>query len=488
MFDTSKPPTDFPADYLPLLWTVGSTYNVLSGKYADPLSCRQQVIDWSKSENRTQEFGGKKYSVPLVVNFHNAITSDYRSASGKSTMDYSKSLTINAGLEAEYGGFSGSATADYSDTQRQNLAHSFTRVSYNVTHYTFSLPSTSETRGLLKKSFVQDLDSMDPVKLYDEYGTHLLLSATVGGRAAFLYTTDIRKYSSEISIEAAAKITAKYGVASGSVKLSTKEQEAMNSFTENSEVSVQTQGGDPQYGNTDFLSNVKAWAASITDWPQLVDFGSTPCLTGLWEFASTPQRRDVLAEAFKKFASGNGNKLGLPGPYVRVREAELSGEGSVLVPKPDDGGVALLCFPEATDPWYPIGFGDLVVSEEVPGALSPVKWEEAFTAIYTLTAAPLQAKFWRAIPPTPDYAVLGCIGISGVNVDLPDRIAKQVRAVHKSALTKAKDLSKLGDFGTAKYLYYVDDQFCLPGPGLHVEDCYNFDFRPEQKKAIKDSH
>lgn len=37
------------SDYIPGLFTLGSTYNVLNGKYADARSALQQVVDWNKS-------------------------------------------------------------------------------------------------------------------------------------------------------------------------------------------------------------------------------------------------------------------------------------------------------------------------------------------------------------------------------------------------------------------------------------------------------
>ena len=38
-----------PSDYIPSLYTLGATYDVLNGKYADSKSALQQVIDWDKS-------------------------------------------------------------------------------------------------------------------------------------------------------------------------------------------------------------------------------------------------------------------------------------------------------------------------------------------------------------------------------------------------------------------------------------------------------
>jgi hypothetical protein len=81
---------------------------------------------------------------------------------------------------------------------------------------------------------------MDPIEFYREYSTHLLRSLVIGGRALFLYSTDLRSYSSEISIEAAAKISASYAIASGSIELSAKQKEAMQSFNESSQTAVDT--------------------------------------------------------------------------------------------------------------------------------------------------------------------------------------------------------------------------------------------------------
>ena len=178
--------------------------------------------------------------MPDVVNFNSNTTSDYSSSYGKTTSEYTKSLSVHAGFEASFPGFSASASAGYSESQRESLSNSFTRITFAVTHYNLSLPPTSQIRGLLKPWFVNDLDTMDPITFYKEYGTHLLRSLTVGGRALFLNSTDTRKYSSELSIEAAAKISASYAVASGSIDLSASQKQAMESFNQSSSTSVAT--------------------------------------------------------------------------------------------------------------------------------------------------------------------------------------------------------------------------------------------------------
>ncbi|KAI0341931.1 hypothetical protein BDW22DRAFT_219508 [Trametopsis cervina] len=319
LLPTVPPVEEAPSNYIPGLYTLGSTYNVLNGKYADSKSCMQQIIDWSRTETRTQRFGGKDYSIPEIVNYNINTTSDYRSSYGKTVEEYTQSLSINAGFDAKFPGFSASASSDYSESQRENLSHSFTRIAYAVTHYNLSLPPVSQIRATLKSWFQEDVDTMDPIEFFNEYGTHFLRSLTIGGRALFLSATDSRTYSSSYSIEAAAKISASYSVASGGIELSTEQKQAMNSFNESSTNTVVTKGGDPRYGNENFLHNVEAWAASIVDYPEFVDFGSDPCFTGLWEFASTPERQQTLKNAYPQFIKLYSKDLELPGPYLEAR-------------------------------------------------------------------------------------------------------------------------------------------------------------------------
>ena len=154
--------------------------------------------------------------------------------------EYSNSLSVHAGMDANFPGFSASACSDFNDSQRENLANSFTRITYLVTQYKLSLPPVSEVRQYFKPWFIENLEGRDPIEFYREYGTHMLRSLIVGGRAVFLTSTDSRTYSSSLPIEAAARISASYLVASGSMELSAAQKQAMESFNESSQTAVVT--------------------------------------------------------------------------------------------------------------------------------------------------------------------------------------------------------------------------------------------------------
>ncbi|KAI0689992.1 hypothetical protein BC835DRAFT_210307 [Cytidiella melzeri] len=444
--DTPPTDKDTPSDFIPCLYTLGSTYNVLNGEYADAKSTIQQVVDWSTTDVRSQEFGGQFYSVPEVVNFERYTTTDYRTSYGKTTEEYANSLSSKAGLDASFPGFSASASTDYSESQRENLSHAFTRTAYVVTHYNLSLPPTEHIKPLLKSWFVRDLDTMDGIELYRQYGTHLLRSLTVGGRGLFLTSTDTRSYSSEISIEVAAKMSASYFGVSGGADLSVEQKAAVDSFNESSECTVVTKGGDPRYGTEDFLQNREEWAASITAYPEFIDFASLPCLTGLWEFASTPARRDELQEAYAQFVTLYAQDLTLPGPFLRARinkDLDASLRASIVVGA--SGGYINYEFPgNRSDGWYYITpavstNGAVIVKELVPGALAEVEWKEIFVAPGAYSRS---VRFWRAIPPTTDYLAMGVVAVMASSAGAlpsqpPEALVGHFRAVHKSALTAA---------------------------------------------------
>jgi hypothetical protein len=194
-------------------------------------------------------YGGKTYLVPNVVDFRAYTTSNYTAISGSSAMEYSESLSVSASVSAQFPGFSGSTTTDFNTSERSNLAHSFTRISYNVTHYILSI-DLDDIRAMMLPTFVTKLNAAaeyaykgsmtQAFALFDDYGTHLLRSAIIGGRAAFTSSTDSRRYSSELSIEVAARISASYLVAKGQMELSVAQRQAMTSFNESSRNSVQT--------------------------------------------------------------------------------------------------------------------------------------------------------------------------------------------------------------------------------------------------------
>jgi hypothetical protein len=121
----------------------------------------------------------------------------------------------------------------------------------------------------------------------------------------------------------------------------------------------------------------------------------------------------------------------------------------------------------------------IIVSELVPGALAEVKWEEIFVASYYSSKV---TRFWKAIPPTPDYVAMGCVAMTGTSVSAipkqpPAELVKRFRAVHKSALTQAT----YGVYGIyhsdgPRVVYGVDYRYWFADVELPFkEDCLRLD-------------
>ncbi|KAK0481282.1 MAC/Perforin domain-containing protein [Armillaria novae-zelandiae] len=310
---------DIPVNAIPSLPSLGATYNVLNGLYADARSCLQVVVDWPNLPFHDVTFGDKVWGVPDMVNYNPVSRTEFNSTFGKSADEYSRALSSHTELGAEWPFFSGSVSVDFSQSETNNLANAFTRVTNEVTLYTLSLPPPLELQMYLRPAFVKILDSADPQLIYEQYGTHLVSNMIIGGRASFTCTTNTTQYSASDSIEVAAQVSVKAFMGTLSASEQLKYQETINSFQESSTYRVLTEGGDSKYGNQNFLTNIDAWSDSVEDYPAFVDFGTTPAFTALYQLASTKARQDELKEAYATYCQNYSTSLIVPGPYLRAR-------------------------------------------------------------------------------------------------------------------------------------------------------------------------
>ncbi|KAK0187423.1 MAC/Perforin domain-containing protein [Armillaria mellea] len=460
---------DIPANAIPSLPSLGATYNVLNGLYADARSCMQVVVDWPNLPFHDVTFGDKVWGVPDMVNYHAVSRTEFNSTFGKSADDYSRALSSRTELGAEWPFFSGSVSVDFSQSETNNMANSFTRVMHEVTLYTMSLPPPLELQMYLRPAFVKILDSADPELIYAQYGTHIVSNLIIGGRAAFTCTTDTTKYSADDSIEIAAQVSVKAFMGSLSASEQLKYQETINSFQESSTYRVLTEGGDSKYGNQNFLSNVDTWADSVKNYPAFVDFGGTPAFTALYQLASTKARQDELKDAYATYCKNYSTSLMIPGPYLRARFTQSNPRVASFTTtdfrqgKPDP--VVFYTFSYGVGDDY-VGLSQqFTVSQSisynwpdgapvkalVPGVLVPVtRWETYRDFVdFPSSGGRTYTRIWRGFGPTDDYVVLSHIAYTWV--DQSDMTSQPpalpfnpINAVHKSALKPGTYASQHG--------------------------------------------
>lgn len=185
--------------------------------------------------------------------------------SGESMTDYLENLTSSSGITGKYMLFTGSFSADFSMESAKNLANAFTRASALVKTYTLKLQTLGDfkkLREVLDADFIKAVNESNAAKFFEDYGTHMISSMLVGGRASFLYTTDSRKYTASTSIGVTAEMSSEFLMGKTDEKYKTAHEE----MTKSSTYKVATVGGDPQYGNTHLLDHVQQWEASVKDY------------------------------------------------------------------------------------------------------------------------------------------------------------------------------------------------------------------------------
>ncbi|KAK0502049.1 MAC/Perforin domain-containing protein [Armillaria luteobubalina] len=420
---------DIPANAIPSLPSLGATYNVLNGLYADARSCLQVVVDWPNLPFHNVTFGDKIWGVPDMVNYNPVSRTEFNSTFGKSADDYSRALSSRTELGTEWPFFSGSVSVDFSQSETNNLANAFTRVTNEVTLYTLSLPPPLELQMYLRPAFLKILDSADPQLIYEQYGTHIVSNMIIGGRAAFTCTTDTTRYSASDSVEVAAQVSVKAFMGTLSASEQLKYQETIDSFQESSTYRVLTEGGDAKYGNQNFLNNIDAWSDSVKSYPAFVDFGGTPAFTALYQLASTKARQDELKDAYATYCKNYSTSLIVPGPYLRARFVSSNPRVAYFSttdyrqgrPEPvvfyafsfglGDGYVGLSQqFTVSQNITYNWPDG-APVKALVPGVVVPVtRWEIFRDFIDNPNDAGLTyTRIWRGYGPTNDYVVMSHI-------------------------------------------------------------------------------
>ncbi|MGQ4808637.1 hypothetical protein NKDENANG_02024 [Candidatus Entotheonellaceae bacterium PAL068K] len=131
-------------------------------------------------------------------------------------------------------------------------------------------------------------------KFFEQYGTHYIKRAWVGGKAMLAFT--IAKSSQMTKDEIQAGIKACYGLGSGNVDINmANSKEKLQS---NSECTVFGKGGDElKLAALSSLdeAHYNAWLATIKDNPQVIEFE----VMGIWTLISDQEKAKALMDAYK---------------------------------------------------------------------------------------------------------------------------------------------------------------------------------------------
>lgn len=170
--------------------SIGFSYDVFGGKFASPVLTRVPLFDLGKPAPIQTNWG--RYRAPHTVRIQKLEGATITATSGTRSRDYQTNLASRVGLRGGYGFFRGSLDLEFNEVQRRSTVFTFVTQNdeYNTALLTID-PAGSDLRDYVRPSVAEHLATMDPVDLFDTYGTHFLRSLIVGAAATYSAATNV---------------------------------------------------------------------------------------------------------------------------------------------------------------------------------------------------------------------------------------------------------------------------------------------------------
>ncbi len=272
---------------------LGYGYDVINDPYmdGDSVDILYPIIDLNKLENA---------KLKVAKNLKNSSFEVDSESMEEFYEEYSAKLDVSTKVGKL---FSASLKVNYKGSNKEKNFYHLYMSSYTVKLYNIYLTNTiTEIRDMLSDEFQNDLLNLDAEDLFDKYGTHMIQSASLGGRVDInaTYSSDEITKEQEISAQIKADIMtlAKLAV-EGSYESKIKSENIDRN------ISIHQVGGK----NID-IGTPEAVAKNRADWFASFDASidnSTLCgvvndnsLLGIWELlpAEEVTRKNILKEKF----------------------------------------------------------------------------------------------------------------------------------------------------------------------------------------------
>lgn len=252
------------------VYAVGYSYDT-TGEWASPNSVKKQVFDTKHLiEKEALSLG------PVQMSLRN------NTVTGSTMSEISDQLSAKASVKGSYSGFTGEVGASF------NMSHAeSSNYEYAITYldYTISRAQLTMSVGSMKKEYMMDdayraINGLDPhyssdlpnkegiKRLINDYGTHVIMSADLGGRVRRKMEVDITKITSSYDINA--YVEASYdGVVEASGRVENDYKQSFESNKNAVKLSADVLGGEKtkadMVGSTDGFTkkNLDAWQQSV---------------------------------------------------------------------------------------------------------------------------------------------------------------------------------------------------------------------------------
>ncbi|KAK9709285.1 hypothetical protein K7432_009129 [Basidiobolus ranarum] len=309
---------------IPGLDVLGCGYQAVTGQYANVDSCEEQLFDFEKLEKKTIHASATNtsYTAPVkLVQYLDKNLRDSNVASGETVEDYVQNFSASVNLQVGYGGFGGSVKSEFKTSSSYSKFEAYTRYQYNASLWILRLDDTAgNPRDFLKDNVRNDIDNLDPVKLYEKYGTHYVAAIKVGGRCVYTAITNKLKSRNTDSFGIYAEATFQFGAFGSSASAEVTKTSEYQSFKQNSRFQTTISGGDPSAFGLDSKPNLEEWAKTVKAHPVLIDFATRDGLVPIWYLAADDNRRQALKDSLLTYFEQNQLPFKMPdGPVLEAR-------------------------------------------------------------------------------------------------------------------------------------------------------------------------
>ncbi len=302
-------------------WAVGYGYNASEG-YADQFALRKAIF---KMELLSSQGNFVKGTVSTKMKTE--------SFTGSSINELSNKLTAKAGLSGGFGSFKGELTTTFNTEHFSQSKYEYVMNYHrlknlnllidNLSNYELATDTVIGADGkpaskYILKGAYDAINGLVPKygnsdagirALIEEYGTHVVMSAHLGGCVRYSMTIDISQITDSYDLNAYAAASYK-GVVDANASVDNKFIESFKKNQKHCNIEVSIDGGSIdtslELGNEGGFTqkNLLAWQKTVADNPTLVDF-EEHSLVPLYELVDEklyPRRKELL----KQFMTGDG--------------------------------------------------------------------------------------------------------------------------------------------------------------------------------------